>query len=187
MSSSGVVGGGGGGSPYELRGAGSPQGVVAAPVGFYYTDEAGTNGAVRWASFEGIGTTGWRCIAGDTGRRQLDALLVNGWTVDMHIYVRRINDQVEWRFEGINGAARTHNVGGAAEDFLAHINGFRPAIQPSGQGNGFGIPLNTGSLVLLNHHQSGYWRADGPVYNAWDSVRLLTADDWPAALPGVAG
>lgn len=54
----------------DITGTGSPEGVVTAPVGVYYTDTAITNGAMRWAKKTGTGNTGWQCIEGDTGWRK---------------------------------------------------------------------------------------------------------------------
>ncbi|GGA72713.1 hypothetical protein GCM10011490_24370 [Pseudoclavibacter endophyticus] len=58
-------------TPYELRGTGSPEGVVAAPPGTYYTDQLGTAGMWRWLKIAGTGTTGWTIVFGDTGWRAL--------------------------------------------------------------------------------------------------------------------
>lgn len=46
-------------------GTGSPEGVVAAPVGTAYTDTAGTNGAWQWLKKSGTGTTGWAVTHSD--------------------------------------------------------------------------------------------------------------------------
>lgn len=76
-----------------LTGTGSPEGVVAAPVGTTYTDTAVTAGALEWTKFTGTGTTGWRVTKGETGVRQAITLLENGWvtvaTTNRGIYVSR--------------------------------------------------------------------------------------------------
>lgn len=59
----------------ELRGTGMPNGVVTANPGTYYTDTAGTNGAWRWLKKSGTGNTGWECIVGDTGWRNLSGVV----------------------------------------------------------------------------------------------------------------
>ena len=43
----------------DLKGTGSPEGVVSAAVGTYYTDTAGTNGIWRYIKRTGTGNTGW--------------------------------------------------------------------------------------------------------------------------------
>ena len=55
----------------ERYGTGSPEGVVTAAVGTYYTDTAITNGAMRWAKKTGTGNTGWQVTEGDTGWRAI--------------------------------------------------------------------------------------------------------------------
>ena len=90
------------GSPtaYELRGSGMPNGVVTAPPGTYYTDTAGTNGAWRWLKTSGTGNTGWECIVGDTGWRQITNLNAPNFVpVDTGVRVRRIGGTVYLDFE----------------------------------------------------------------------------------------
>ena len=82
----------------DLTGTGSPEGVVTAPVGTYYTDTAGTNGAWRWLKKTGSGNTGWKVSNGDTGLRVLDQTFFqapfNVTGPASQAYVRRINDVV---------------------------------------------------------------------------------------------
>jgi len=47
------------GSPGELSGAGSPEGVVAAPVGSEYRQTDGTAQTAFWFKATGTGSTGW--------------------------------------------------------------------------------------------------------------------------------
>ena len=47
-------------------GTGSPTGVVTAPVGTLYVDEAITTGASIWSKRTGTGNTGWVVAVGDT-------------------------------------------------------------------------------------------------------------------------
>lgn len=66
-------------STVEIRGTGSPYGVVTPPAaGTYYTDTAGTNGAWRWIA-TGTTSTSWVVQHGDTGWRDISSLLINGW------------------------------------------------------------------------------------------------------------
>jgi hypothetical protein len=86
----------------DLTGTGSPEGVITAPVGTYYTDTAITNGAMRWAKKTGIGNTGWKVTHGDTGWRNVTASLsgidaANTGTLSL----RRIGDTVTWRFSNL--------------------------------------------------------------------------------------
>ena len=84
---------------------GSPEGVVTAAVGTYYTDTALTNGAMCWAKKTGTGNTGWVCIEGDTGWRDISSLLVNGWTGSA--YVKRTAEVLTLELEGVSGSAAT--------------------------------------------------------------------------------
>lgn len=82
----------------ERYGTGSPEDVVTAPVGTYYTDTALTNGAMRWAKKTGSGALGWKVSNGDTGLRFLDQTFFqapfNVTGPASQAYLRRINDVV---------------------------------------------------------------------------------------------
>lgn len=73
---------------FELRGIGSPLGVVAAPPGTYYTDTAGTTGAWRWLKTSGTDTSGWTTIRADTGIRNISSLLQEDMWSPTHSYHR---------------------------------------------------------------------------------------------------
>lgn len=61
-----------------LRGTGSPEGAVAAPVGTVYIDDSGTNGAWQWLKISGgAGNTGWAVSYGDTGWRDIPVTVSN--------------------------------------------------------------------------------------------------------------
>ncbi|HQW51922.1 MAG TPA: hypothetical protein PL082_07690, partial [Tepidiformaceae bacterium] len=89
----------------EVYGTGSPEGVVTAAVGTYYTDTAGTTGAWRWQKRTGAGNTGWVVVDGDTGWRNVSSLLVNGWTGSA--YVKRTAEVLTLELEGVSGSAAT--------------------------------------------------------------------------------
>mgnify|MGYP003296529243 CR=1 FL=1 len=76
-------------SQYEMRGSGSPLGVITAPVGTYYTDIVGTNGAWRWIKKTGSGNTGWVVEDGDTGWRDITPSVAN--RAEGTVKIRRIN------------------------------------------------------------------------------------------------
>lgn len=48
----------------RAEGAGSPEGVVTAPVGSIYTDSVATLGVVEWLKASGAGNTGWTPAGG---------------------------------------------------------------------------------------------------------------------------
>lgn len=60
-----------------LEGSGRPDGKVGAPVGSRYIDKDGLQGAVEWVKRSGADTnTGWICLAGDTGDRDISADII---------------------------------------------------------------------------------------------------------------
>ena len=80
----------------EVYGTGSPEGVVTAAVGTYYTDTAITNGAMRWVKMSGTGNTGWKCPDYDSGLRRMDFA---GFAAPFNVtgsqaYLRRLGDAV---------------------------------------------------------------------------------------------
>lgn len=103
----------------DLTGTGSPEGVLTAPVGTYYTDTAGTNGAWRWLKKSGTGNTGWDCSIGDTGWRAFtyhnSAGVVTGVPyptgmtpnagVAGGLYVRRVGNRVQWQMTNVTVAS----------------------------------------------------------------------------------
>lgn len=102
-------------TPTTNSGTGSPEGVVTAPVGSIYTDNAATNGAIRWIKRTGTGSTGWQVIYGDTGWLTLTswdaAGVVTGRPLAStvaprtgnagSIMLRRINSQVFMRLSNL--------------------------------------------------------------------------------------
>ena len=85
-------------SAYEIHGTGMPNGQVSAPIGTTYVDMAVTNGALKWIKRSGTGNTGWQVFTGDTGWRTLPLLNQRG---KAKLQVRRINDQVIVKFDGL--------------------------------------------------------------------------------------
>lgn len=86
-------------SAYEIHGTGMPNGRVTAPVGTTYVDTAVTNGALKWIKQSGDGNTGWKLLTGDTGWRTLNVLNKLG---NAKIQIRRINDEVIVKFDGLD-------------------------------------------------------------------------------------
>ena len=89
-----------------LSGTGSPQGVVAAPVGSQYRDTAATAGAVIWVKASDTGTSGWVVQHGDTGWRQISPSNVTSGTVA----IRRINSTVLYRMSAVIVTAGSGNL-----------------------------------------------------------------------------
>ena len=85
-------------SAYEIHGTGMPNGKVTAPIGTTYVDMAVTNGALKWIKRTGTGNTGWQVFTGDTGWRTLPLEQKRGTA---RLQIRRINDQVIVKFDGL--------------------------------------------------------------------------------------
>lgn len=85
-------------SAYEIHGTGMPNGKVTAPIGTTYVDMEVTNGALKWIKRTGTGNTGWQVFTGDTGWRTLPLEQKRGTA---RLQIRRINDQVIVKFDGL--------------------------------------------------------------------------------------
>lgn len=84
---------------YELRGNGSPEGKVNAPVGTTYVDMAVTNEALKWIKRKDDGPRGWEVMVGDTGWRTLTIASKLG---NSYLKVRRVNNMVMYQFGGLS-------------------------------------------------------------------------------------
>nr|DAX80254.1 MAG TPA: hypothetical protein [Caudoviricetes sp.] len=84
---------------WEIHGRGMPNGVVTAPVGTTYVDEAVTNGALKWIKKSGNGNTGWEVLIGDTGWKVLPSVSKLG---NSFVKVRRVNNVVSYQFGGLS-------------------------------------------------------------------------------------
>ena len=84
---------------WEIHGRGMPNGVVAAPVGTTYVDEAVTNGALKWIKKTGTGNTGWEVLIGDTGWKILPSVSKLG---NSFVKIRRVNNVVSYQFGGLS-------------------------------------------------------------------------------------
>ena len=85
-------------SEFEIHGTGMPNGRVTAPIGTTYVDMNVTNGALKWIKRTGTGNTGWQVFTGDTGWRTLPLEQKRGTA---RLQIRRINDQVIVKFDGL--------------------------------------------------------------------------------------
>lgn len=84
---------------WEIHGRGMPNGVVTAPIGTTYVDEAVTNGALKWIKKSGTGNTGWEVLVGDTGWKILPSVSKLG---NSFVKIRRVNNVVAYQFGGLS-------------------------------------------------------------------------------------
>jgi len=156
----------------ERYGTGSPEGVITAPVGTYYTDEAGTNGAWRWLKKSGIGNTGWKVTEGDTGWRNISALIGNGWTGQA--WVRRVGDVVDLRVDTLNAAAATAGV------YLALPAGFRTNGSVFVRSIFYTTAMTLRRVSTFNDSTVVGYVAGDVLYG---SLVASTVEPWPTTLP----
>lgn len=169
--------------PTHMVGTGSPEGVVAAPIGSTWIDQNVTVGVLRWVKFSGgTGNTGWKAEVGDTGVRDLAAVsLSNGWVVDSSQYrLRRVGDSVDMRI-------RCSKASATADTVLTIPSGFRPAMpywnmlletnNASYLGTSY-IDASSGALIMNRASMAGTI--------AYYNITFHTADSWPTSLPGTA-
>ena len=84
---------------WEIHGRGMPNGVVTAPVGTTYVDEAVTNGALKWIKKTGTGNTGWEVLIGDTGWKIVPSVSKLG---NSFVKIRRVNNVISYQFGGLS-------------------------------------------------------------------------------------
>ena len=188
---------------YEIHGQGFPNGKVSAPVGTTYVDTNVTNGALKWIKRQGTDKQGWEVLTGDTGWRKLRAYSVLG---NSAIYVRRINNQITYKFDGLQwgwfGILRRNGAGyvphpSNREKKMFIINngdipyGFRAPFSLIGQiFNDNGVPYGTwyiGSATDANHLRFQFLEpvpTDRDIGDIRVSlISYVTDDPWPTTLP----
>ena len=190
-------------SSSELTGEGMPNGKVAGPVGTTYVDTNVTNGALKWIKRQGTDKQGWEVLTGDTGWRKLRAYSVLG---NSAIHVRRINNQITYKFDGLQwgwfGILRRNGAGyvphpSNREKKMFIINngdipyGFRAPFSLIGQiFNDNGVPYGTwyiGSATDANHLRFQFLEpvpTDRDIGDIRVSlISYVTDDPWPTTLP----
>lgn len=169
-----------GSNEFELRGEGSPVGVLAPPgPGYYYTDKHGTNGAWRWVS-TGSTNNSWTGVSGATGLRNVaewfDIATVGGtWTIT----TSRTGQVVTISLRGVVTASGQSSMSSVMPPgFVPSSNAMAPLMSLSTTGPaGFVYATPDGSTVL---GVAGVTSTDIVVA----TLSYQTADQWPTSLPG---
>lgn len=184
---------------WEIHGRGMPNGVVTAPIGTTYVDEAVTNGALKWIKKSGAGNTGWEVLIGDTGWKILPSASKLG---NSFVKVRRVNNVVSYQFGGLSwgwfGIVRRGGAGyvlqGSDRERNCYIiqNGGIPAgyrSETSLIGNIYndkGIPYGTWYLGGNGDYNQLRFQFTEPVPTDRDigdirisSISYLTNEPWP--------
>ena len=185
---------------WEIHGRGMPNGVVTAPVGTTYVDEAVTNGALKWIKKSGTGNTGWEVLIGDTGWKILPSVSKLG---NSFVKVRRVNNVVSYQFGGLSwgwfGIVRRGGAGyvlqGSDKERNCYIiqNGGIPIgyrAEASLIGNIYndkGVSYGTWYLGGNGDYNQLRFQFTDPVPTDRDigdirvsSISYLTSDAWPA-------
>lgn len=188
---------------YELRGNGSPEGKVNAPVGTTYVDMAVTNEALKWIKRKDDGPRGWEVIVGDTGWR---TLTISSKLGNSYLKVRRVNNMVMFQFGGLSwgwfGVIRRNGAGYAIQRSDPDRNCYILGLQ--GVPLGFRSPFSLiGEIYSDKGKRYGTWylggsddgnqlrfQFDDPVPTDRDigdirvsAIAYLTSDPWPTSLP----
>ena len=184
---------------WEIHGRGMPNGVVTAPVGTTYVDEAVTNGALKWIKKTGTGNTGWEVLIGDTGWRTLPAVSKLG---NSFVKVRRKNDTIFYQFGGLSwgwfGVVRRGGTGYQAQPsdrerncYILGLNGIPTGYRSEssligGIYNDKGTPYGTWYLGGAGDSNMLRFQFTDPVPTDRDigdirvsSISYLTSDPWP--------
>nr|DAP53421.1 MAG TPA: hypothetical protein [Caudoviricetes sp.] len=184
---------------WEIHGRGLPNGVVTAPVGTTYVDEAVTNGALKWIKKTGTGNTGWEVLIGDTGWKILPSVSKLGGS---YVKVRRVNNVVSYQFGGLSwgwfGIVRRGGAGYQVQPsdrerncFILGLNGVPQGYRSEssligGIYNDKGTPYGTWYLGGVGDGNMLRFQFTDPVPTDRDigdirvsSISYLTSDPWP--------
>lgn len=184
---------------WEIHGRGMPNGVVTAPVGTTYVDEAVTNGALKWIKKSGTGTTGWEVLIGDTGWKILPSVSKLG---NSFVKVRRVNNVVSYQFGGLSwgwfGIVRRGGAGYVLQGsdrerncYIIQNNGIPAGYRTEASliGNIYndkGIPYGTWYLGGVGDYNQLRFQFTDPVPTDRDigdirisSISYLTNEPWP--------
>lgn len=168
-------------SLHHYRGAGFPEGKVAAPVGSIYTDLDAKAGAIRWIKTTGTGNTGWQVEYGDTGWRDVRSSLLNGWAAQS-AFIRRSGGLVEVRFDAIDRTLAT------SEAFYSPLPGFQPGqggVSILAKSSPFtGAVITSVSTTGASNH---VWRLSQTTTEKTTRLHAtyMVNDTWPTTLPGI--
>lgn len=184
---------------WEIHGRGMPNGVVTAPVGTTYVDEAVTNGALKWIKKSGTGNTGWEVLIGDTGWKNLTISSKLGGSF---VKVRRVNNVVSYQFGGLSwgwfGIVRRGGAGYVVQGsdrerncYIIQNNGIPAGYRTEASliGNIYndkGAPYGTWYLGGIGDYNQLRFQFTDPVPTDRDigdirvsSISYLTSDPWP--------
>ena len=188
-------------SSSELTGNGMPEGKVDGTLGQTYVDMNKTNGAVKWIKRTPSGKIGWAVLYGDTGWKTLPIVSKLG---NSYLQVRRINNQVQYQFGGLQwgwfGVIRRGGPGYQLQPsdrerncFILGLNGIPPGFRSAGSligpiYNDKGTPYGTWYLGGVGDSNMLRFQFTDPVPTDRDigdirisNITYITDDPWPNA------
>lgn len=164
-----------------LEGEGRPDGVVAAPIGSRYIDKIGAQGAVEWVKRAGGDTnTGWICLAGDTGPRNIATLVDKGNGTLHNAILVRSAQIVELHIDILMPSDRT-----GTWTALSLPAGFRPQYNRYGGLTDNKEGADTRGTQVAADGRIIFYGVQGGKRDRY-SGNWITADAWPSVLPGTA-
>lgn len=163
-----------------LEGNGRPDGQVAAPVGSRYIDKTGAQGAVEWVKRAGGDTnTGWICLAGDTGRRNIASTILTRTGTVVHSASLIRSGQIVQMYVDITMPTNTANPY-RIYDLPA---GFRPMVDLYGGLADNKEGADTGGTLVAMGGGINIYNIVAGKRDRYNGV-WATQDAWPSTLPG---
>lgn len=163
-----------------LEGEGRPDGVVAAPIGSRYIDKLGEQGAVEWVKRADADlNTGWICLAGDTGDRDISAIILKRTgTVVNSAHLQRSGQMIHFYLD----ITMPNNTASPYKVFDLPV-GFRPVHAIYGGLTDNKEGADTGGTLV---NSDGVINIYSPVAGKRDRYHGIwpTQDAWPNVLPG---
>ena len=164
-----------------ISGVGSPIGKYIAPQpGIIYTDLAQSNGAYQWVSTGTNSTQTWRVLSGNTGWRDVSAMLLNGATKGPErVMVCRNNDTVNFVLSLSIPSGWTPGTAALSGDLSGFNSPTGAQYMPQGYAGADNVVFVAGPVSNLRYFGS----SAGVFRFMWS---WITSSAWPTVLPGVA-
>ena len=173
------------GGVLHLTGSGFPNGVVSASVGSIYIDTAVTNGASSWIKKSGTGNTGWQVLEGDTGWRNISALIPPASTTGGTLKIRRVNADVYLQADNLY-LTSTSSLTLIADIGVDLGASFRPVENLSVVVTINGSNAITRSISVRPTSTTAGITHTGEISSRYWASSYYTTQAWPTTLPGTA-
>jgi hypothetical protein len=170
---------------FQTSGTAAPEGVITAPPLSRYLQTSGAataTGAMEWVKATGTGNTGW--VAGaeaDTGNRNLNA---ESWSNSWASYgstgqrLRRVGGTVQLQLDVSKASA-------SADAIYTLPSGFRP-VSPVYVQCQTGTADDVAAVNIATNGAVTIVRSTANSNVIYGQAVFITADSWPASLPGTA-